>query len=51
MPEIVINNKKVQVADNTTILQAARELDIYIPTMCYLDGLEPFTSCMVCVVE
>jgi len=51
MPEIVINNKKVQVADNTTILQAARELDIYIPTMCYMDGLEPFTSCMVCVVE
>ncbi len=51
MPEIQINNKKVQVAANTTILQAARELDIYIPTMCYLDGLEPFTSCMICVVE
>jgi len=51
MPEIKINNQKIQVANNTTILQAARELGIFIPTMCYLDGLEPFTSCMICVVE
>ncbi len=51
MPEIQINNIKVQAGPDKTILQIARELDIYIPTMCYLDGLEPFTSCMICVVE
>ncbi len=51
MYEITIDNKKLSVQPGTTILQAANSLNIDIPTMCFLEGLEPFTSCMVCVVE
>lgn len=46
-----IDNKKVTVPTGSTILQAARKVNIEIPTLCYLDGLEHFTSCMICVVH
>jgi len=34
-----------------TVLDAARILGIDIPTLCYLEGYEPSTSCQVCVVK
>ena len=34
-----------------TILEIARENDIYIPTMCYLPKVQPIASCRLCVVE
>lgn len=51
-----INNKDVQVEAGTTILTAAKELNIHIPTLCYLKLHDNKTtnapgSCRVCVVE
>jgi len=46
-----IDNRKVTVPAGSTILDAAEKLDIPIPTMCYLKGHQPFTSCMICVVH
>ena len=46
-----IDGIEVQVKKGETILKAAKSLDIPIPTLCSLDGSEPFTSCMLCVVE
>lgn len=46
-----INNQKVTVPAGSTILEAAEKLNIRIPTMCYLKGHQPFTSCMICVVH
>ncbi len=51
MPKLVIDNREVEVAPGTTLLAAARALGIEIPTLCCLDGLEPPTSCFVCVVK
>ncbi|MFA6239311.1 MAG: FAD-dependent oxidoreductase [Candidatus Hydrogenedentales bacterium] len=51
MPNIVINNRSVEVAPGTTILQAARALEIEIPTLCYWEGVRPMNSCMLCVVR
>ncbi|MCH9739270.1 MAG: (2Fe-2S)-binding protein [Epsilonproteobacteria bacterium] len=34
-----------------TILEIARENDIYIPTMCYLTKVLPIASCRMCVVD
>jgi len=51
MISLVIDNQKTEVKKGTTLLGAAAELGIDIPTMCYLEGLAPFTSCMLCVVE
>jgi hypothetical protein len=39
------------VAEGSTILSAAEEAGIYIPTMCFYKDLEKFTSCMICLVR
>ncbi|MHC4329134.1 MAG: 2Fe-2S iron-sulfur cluster-binding protein, partial [Planctomycetota bacterium] len=51
MPKLTIDNREVQVADGATILDAAGKLGIEIPTLCFLEGCKPSTSCMVCVVK
>jgi ferredoxin len=51
VPKISINNRLVEVPEGTTILQAARQLDIEVPTLCYWEGVRPMNSCMLCVVR
>jgi len=51
MPRLIIDNHEVQVDNGATILDAAKALGIEIPTMCFLQGYEPSTSCMICVVK
>jgi len=51
MPKLTIDGRAVEVDEGATILDAARRLGIDIPTLCYHPGLEPWTSCMVCVVR
>ena len=51
MFKITIDGKNVQVPRGTTILNAARGLDIDIPTFCDHKYLLPFGSCRMCVVE
>jgi len=51
MPELTIDGRTVEVAEEATILDAARKLGIDIPTLCFLEGRTPQTSCMVCVVK
>ncbi len=46
-----IDGKKVEVAVGTTILEAARQAGITIPTLCYHVNLNPTAACGVCVVE
>lgn len=52
---LTINDKQVQVEIGTTILEAAKLLDINIPTLCHLklhEGVENKPgSCRVCMVE
>ena len=53
---LTINDKKVYVEEGSTILQAARMLNINIPTLCHLNMHDGKTtnhpgSCRVCVVE
>jgi len=51
MAKLTIDNRKVEVADGATILDAAGKLGIDIPTLCFLKDCKPSTSCMVCVVQ
>ena len=46
-----INGIDVQVKEGTTILQAAREAGMKIPSLCYLKGINEIGACRVCVVE
>ena len=48
---LTIDGKAVSVPAGTTILAAAKANDIYIPTLCFLEKLEPHASCRMCVVE
>ena len=50
MIKLKINGQPVQVESGTSILAAAQKLNIDIPTLCYDERVEHFTSCMLCVV-
>jgi NADH-quinone oxidoreductase subunit G len=51
MVNVKINGIPVEVAEGTTVLQAAKEVGIYIPTLCYHPDLTPFASCGMCVCK
>ena len=51
MFNLIINNKSVSVPDGLTLLEAAKQNNIYIPHLCYLEGVHKFGSCRLCVVE
>ncbi len=51
MPKATINNQEITVEADTTILYAAKELGIEIPTLCFLEGKSPLGACRVCMVE
>lgn len=51
MVKIFIDDKELQVREDSTILQAARENSIPIPTLCYLEGLNEIGACRLCAVE
>lgn len=51
MPKLTIDNQPVDVPEGTTILDAAASIGIAIPTLCFLKGMAPQTSCFVCVVK
>lgn len=47
---LTIDGAAVEVAPGTTILAAAREAGLWIPTLCFDDRLAPFGACRVCLV-
>jgi len=51
MVELVIDGQKVRVEEGTTLLEAARDYGIDIPTLCHVDGLSEYSACRLCVVE
>lgn len=48
---INIDGKEIDVTPGTTILEAASDAGIEIPTLCHEPGLEPRAQCRICVVE
>jgi bidirectional [NiFe] hydrogenase diaphorase subunit len=46
-----IDGKKIEAKEGMTLLEAARELGIEIPTLCYHEQLAPYGACRVCSVE
>lgn len=51
MVNITIDEKKLQVKEGTTILEAAKSIGIKIPTLCFLKDLNEIGACRVCLVE
>jgi bidirectional [NiFe] hydrogenase diaphorase subunit len=46
-----IDGTEVEAKEGMTILEAARSVGIFIPTLCHHDKLEPYGACRICVVE
>jgi len=46
-----INDHDLAVPLGTTLLQAARQAGIHIPTLCFLEGLSAVAACRLCLVE
>ncbi len=51
MVKIKIDNRETDVPPGSNVIDAAEQLGIEIPTLCYLKGYEPSTSCQVCTVK
>lgn len=56
MINLTIDNHKLSVEEGTSILDAAKKANIYIPSLCYLDlgelkMVNKVASCRICVVE
>lgn len=49
--KLTIDGIEMEVDKGTTVLEAAREVGIEIPTLCHLKGIHESSSCRVCVVE
>lgn len=45
MTHLIIDDQLIEISEGCTLLQAARERGIYIPTLCYLESLEPYAAC------
>jgi len=48
---LTINGKEVKAKEGITVLEAALDAGIYIPTLCYDPDLKPYGACRLCVVE
>jgi len=48
---LTIDGKECKTTFGKTIIDVARENDIYIPTMCYLTKVKPIASCRMCIVN
>jgi len=48
---LTINGRGVQGKEGDTVLDVCRANDIYVPTLCHLEGLSSVGACRLCVVE
>jgi len=46
-----IDGKDIAIESGTTVLQAAKENGVAIPTLCHLDGVSDVGACRLCLVE
>lgn len=51
MVNLKIDNVLIEIKEGTTILDAAKNAGIYIPSLCYLKGINEIGACRVCIVE
>jgi NADH-quinone oxidoreductase subunit G len=51
MPKIIIDDREIEVAPGTKVIEAAEELGIMIPRFCYHPALGSVGACRVCAVK
>ncbi len=48
---ITVDGRATTVSATATILDAARQMGISVPTLCHYRGMSPYGACRVCLVE
>jgi bidirectional [NiFe] hydrogenase diaphorase subunit len=48
---LTIDDQAITAKSSETILQAARDAGLLIPTLCHLDGVSEAGACRLCLVE
>jgi NADH dehydrogenase/NADH:ubiquinone oxidoreductase subunit G len=48
---VIIDGREIEASEGMTILQAAKEVGVEIPTLCYYEKLKPYGGCRLCTVE
>ncbi len=48
---LTIDGRRIRTREGITLLQAAREIGIDIPTLCHHEAVEPSGACRLCVVD
>jgi NADPH-dependent glutamate synthase beta subunit-like oxidoreductase/ferredoxin len=51
MIKLKIDNREVEADEGTALIKVIRDGGTEVPSMCYLEDMDHFTSCMVCVVK
>jgi formate dehydrogenase major subunit len=51
MIKLTIDGKTIDVQEGTTVLEAAEEAGVYIPTLCHHPQLTPYGGCRLCMVD
>ncbi len=51
MVNLTINGEQIKVAEGTTVLEAARQAQVHIPTLCHHEDLSPYGACRLCLME
>lgn len=51
MIKITIDSRVIEVAKGSTVLQAARQAGVAIPTLCFMEKINEIGACRVCVVD
>ena len=52
MPKILVDDTEIEAEEGSTLLQACLNNDIYIPNLCYIEGMKyPSSLCRMCFVE
>ncbi len=51
MVNLTIDGRKIEAPDGWTVLRAAKEAGIDIPTLCHHESLDPYGACRFCTVE
>ncbi len=45
------DGKSIKVPEDSTVLQAAKDAGVYIPTLCHLENTTEYGGCRLCIVE
>jgi len=51
MITLTVDGRKVQAEEGQTVLDVARQNNIYIPTLCVNESVQPYGACRLCLVE